>query len=93
MPYREDYVILKMVKPVYPPDALEMGMEGYVLIEVYVNKNGRVSGAWVRSSYGPISFEKSALDAVKQFEFDPIKENGKSTSFWVSFIVKFKLRY
>ncbi|OQX85991.1 MAG: hypothetical protein B6D63_01040 [Candidatus Latescibacteria bacterium 4484_7] len=93
VPYREDYVILKMVKPAYPADALEMGMEGYVLVEVYVDKNGKVGGAWVRSSYGPISFEKSALDAVKQFVFDPIKENGKPISFWVSFLIRFRLRY
>jgi len=93
VPYREDYVILKMVKPEYPQDALDLGLEGYVLVELYINTDGRVAGAWVRSSYGPLSFEESALKAVKQFVFQPVKENGKPIPFWVSFLIKFKLKY
>jgi len=93
VPYREDYVILKMVKPEYPQDALDLGLEGYVLVELYINTEGKVAGAWVRSSYGPLSFEESALKAVKQFLFQPVKENGKPIPFWVSFLIKFKLKY
>jgi len=93
VPYREDYVILKMVKPEYPQDALDLGLEGYVLVELYINTEGKVAEAWVRSSYGPLSFEESALKAVKQFVFQPVKENGKPIPFWVSFLIKFKLKY
>jgi len=93
VPYREDYVILKMVKPQYPPDALELGLEGYVLVELYVDETGEVAGAWVRSSYGPLSFEKSALEAVRRFRFQPVREDGKPVPFWVSFLIKFRLKY
>jgi len=91
VPFREDYVILKMVKPDYPPEAMERGEEGYVLIEVYVNDRGKVEDAWIRKARGVKSFEDSALEAIRQFEFRPIREMGKPTSFWISFLVRFEL--
>lgn len=91
-PYREDYVILSMVKPEYPAEALLDGEEGYVLVEAYIASDGTVNEAYVRSSFGPVSFENSSLAAVKQFLFKPVQEGGKPISFWVSFLVKFQLR-
>lgn len=91
VPYREDYVILKMVDPEYPPDAMERGEEGYVLVEVYVNDRGRVEDAWIRKARGAKSFEDSVLEAVRQFEFRPIRDRGEPASFWISFLVRFEL--
>lgn len=90
VPYREDYVILKMVKPVYPPHAVEKGLEGYVVVELYVDTDGTVSEAWIRSAYGDASFETASLRAVRQFLFKPVTENGEPIPFWVSFLITFK---
>jgi len=89
--YREDYVIKKMVEPIYPPEAMIRGHEGYVLVEVYVNDRGFVQEAWVRKVKGDESFEAATLDAVRQFEFRPIMDRGKPISFWLSFLVRFEL--
>ena len=91
VPFREDYVILNMIKPEYPEDAMALRKEGYVLVEVYINKTGRVAEAWVRKVYGIESFEKASLVAVKQFRFKPVMENGEPQSFWVSFLISFRL--
>jgi TonB family protein len=91
-PYQEDYVILKMVKPEYPTDALLSAEEGYVLVEAYIASDGTVNEAYVRSSFGAVSFETSSLVAVKQFLFKPVHEGGKPVAFWVSFLVRFQLR-
>jgi len=91
VPYRQDYVILKMVKPDYPPDALANTEEGYVLVEAYINTEGRVGEAYVRSSYGSRSFEDVSVNAVKQFLFRPVREKGRPVSFWASFFVRFQL--
>jgi len=91
VPYREDYVIKKMIEPVYPPEAMILGHEGYVLVEVYVNDRGFVQEAWVRKVKGDPSFEKATLDAVKQFEFRPMLDRGRPISFWISFLVRFEL--
>ena len=92
VPYREDYVIIKMVEPIYPTHAMERGLEGYVLVEAYINTEGRVEGVWVRSSYGDESFETSAIEAVEQFVFKPATEMGEPIPFWVSFLVRFEVR-
>jgi TonB family protein len=92
VPYHEDYIILKMVKPTYPPDALALGLEGYVVAELYVDETGKVSGAWVRSSYGSIEFEEASLKAVQQFLFKPVMEYGEPVPFWISFLIRFKCR-
>ena len=92
VPYREDYVILRMVKPEYPADALALVQEGYVLVEAYIGADGTVSEAYVRASYGPYSFEESSLRALRLFLFRPIREGGNAISFWVSFLVRFELR-
>jgi len=92
VPYREDYVIIKMVQPLYPLTAMERGLEGYVLVEAYINVSGRVEGVWVRSAYGDDSFESSALEAVEQFIFKPAKQQGEPIPFWVSFLIRFELR-
>ena len=91
VPYREDYVITKMIEPIYPPEAMISGREGYVLVEVYINSKGFVQEAWVRKIKGDESFEAATLDAVKQFEFRPIMDRGKPISFWLSFLVRFEL--
>ena len=90
VPYRDDYVILRMIKPEYPPDALELGLEGYVVAEVYVDEEGIVMDAYVRSAYGPVTFEESSLEAVRQFLFKPMLEDGKPKPFWISFLIRFK---
>jgi TonB family protein len=91
VPYREDYVIKKMIEPVYPQQAMLLGHEGYVLVEVYVNDEGFVQEAWVRKVRGDESFEGATLDAVKQFEFRPVMNRGKPISFWLTFLVRFEL--
>jgi len=92
VPYREDYVIIKMVQPEYPLTAMERGLEGYVLVEAYINASGRVEGVWVRSAYGDESFESSTLEAIEQFIFKPATQQGDPIPFWVSFLVRFELR-
>ena len=81
-----------MIEPEYPPDALAERLQGYVLVEAYIASDGTVNEAYVRSSFGPVSFETSSLAAVRQFLFKPVRTNGKPVSFWVSFLVKFHLR-
>ncbi len=92
VPYRLDYVILRMVEPEYPADALAALEEGYVLVEAYISSDGSVGEAYVRTSYGPRSFEESSLRALRQFLFEPIREGGKGVSFWVSFLVRYEMR-
>jgi protein TonB len=89
--YSDAYVILRMVKPRYPPQEQAEGIEGNVTVELLVDEAGRVAEAYVVSLVGPKSFEISALDAVRQFEFQPPVEDGRPTPMWIKFVIKFRM--
>jgi TonB family protein len=89
--YSEDYVILQMVEPEYPPEELAMGIESNVTVELFVNERGRVVSATVLSSDGRASFEDASLDAVRQFVFQPPVREGHRTSMWIKFRIKFRI--
>jgi TonB family protein len=91
VPYTDTYIILKMVQPEYPVYELENGIEGSVTVEMFVNEGGYVEMATVLSSIGPESFEKSSLDAVRQFVFQPPKRGDVPTSMWIKFLIKFRI--
>jgi protein TonB len=89
--YSENYVILHMVKPTYPPRELAAGIEGNVTVELVVDERGRVTDAIVVSSIGPVSFQESTLEAVREFRFQPLIEDGKPTTMRIKFLVKFRI--
>jgi periplasmic protein TonB len=91
VPYSDRYVILHMVKPKYPPRELEDGVEGNVTVEIFVDERGHVAQANVLSGIGPDSFQTSALEAVRQFLFRPPTENGRPSTMWVKFLIKFRI--
>jgi len=90
-PYSQDYVLIRMVEPVYPPDALRDGLEGHVTVELLVDEAGSVASATVISALGPVSFQDATLAAVRQFQFEPPRRNGEPTSMWIKFRVKFRI--
>ena len=92
VPYRQDFVILSMVEPEYPEDAFRRRVEGYALVEVYVDESGRVAEARVIRAQGLQSFESASLEAVRKFLFRPVVENGVPQPFWISFLISFRLK-
>jgi protein TonB len=89
--YSDTYVILRMVKPKYPPHEQAAGIEGNVTVELLVDEEGKVAQASVLGRVGPRSFEDAALDAVRLFEFQPPVEDGQPTSMWIKFVIKFRM--
>jgi TonB family protein len=91
VPYSEEYVILYMVQPEYPPAELLAGVEGEVTVELLINEEGGVENAWVLAANGPRTFEIAALTAVRQFRFKPPIEDGQPIQMWIRFQVRFRL--
>jgi TonB family protein len=90
-PYSENYVILDMTRPVYPAAELKNGIEGDVTIELFVNEGGAVENAWVMVATGSRNFETASLEAVRQFRFKPPIVDGKPSSMWISFQIRFRI--
>ena len=82
----------KRVNPTYPALAQEAGIEGKVILNVYVDENGRVQNALVIKGVPNTGLDEAALDAIKQWEYKPALQRGKPVGVWVSQIIKFELQ-
>jgi protein TonB len=81
--------LVKRVPPVYPPLAASAGVEGLVILEATVGRDGRVEGVTVLRSVKLL--EKAAIDAVRQWQYEPLLLNGKPERFILTVTVNFSL--
>lgn len=65
------------VNPVYPPEAKAAGISGSVVLKAVIGKDGTIQDLKVIS--GPDELQQSALDAVKQWTYQPYLLNGQPT--------------
>jgi TonB family protein len=81
----------KMVTPVYPADAQARGQRGIVILEIVVGPDGKVSGVQIIRSVPP--FDEPATEAVRQWEYEVTKVQGKpvSVKFTVPILFAMKL--
>jgi len=80
--------LLKSVSPIYPATAKAQNVSGDVKIDVLVDANGNVSTVKVIS--GPTLLHQAALNAVKQWKYEPAQLNGKPTAVHVSVTIHFR---
>jgi protein TonB len=81
---------LKNVSPVYPPDAQELKVQGVVIIEARIERDGTVSRARVLRSIPML--DDAAGDAVRQWEFTPTLLNGAPVPIMMTVTVNFTLQ-
>ena len=77
------------VPPVYPDLAREAGVDGTVLVQALVGKDGKVKDTRVVKSIPML--DASAVAAVTQWVFKPALSNNKPVAVWVAVPVKFTL--
>jgi protein TonB len=66
-----DYLPIVKVAPIYPRRALSRGIEGYVIVEFTVTKNGSVKAPVVIEAQPENIFNQSAIDAALKFKYKP----------------------
>jgi TonB family protein len=62
--------------PNYPAQAQEAKIEGWVLVEYSIDKEGHVVAPHVVEAQPPGVFDQAALDAVAQWRYTPRYVNG-----------------
>jgi len=77
------------ITPTYPDLARSAGIDGTVLVQALVGKDGRVKDTKVVKSIQML--DASAVAAVKQWVFKPALSNNKPVAVWVAVPVKFTL--
>ena len=81
--------LITKVPVIYPDIAREANVEGKVLVQALVGKDGKVRDTKVVS--GPPMLTKAAEDAVKQYVFKPALANNKPVACWVAIPINFSL--
>ena len=74
-----EYLPIVKVAPVYPRRALQRGIEGYVILEFTVTKQGSVRDPIVIEAEPAGIFEQAAKDAALKFKYKPRVVNGEAT--------------
>ncbi len=84
-------VLLRFVEAAYPEPAKLAGLEGEVVLQLIIDKDGKVQDAKVKTAAGH-GFDEAALAAAWQFLFSPAEIDGVPASVGIEYRTAFKLR-
>ena len=82
--------LVHRVAPVYTPEAREERVQGVVIVEVIIDRNGNVSDVHVLKPL-PYGLDQAAVDAVKQWKFRPGTLAGEPVEVFFNLTVNFRL--
>ena len=87
-------VFLKRVAPVYPERALKIKLQGYVIAEAIMGKDGQIRDMKILRGLGKgkFGFEEAAMDALKQWEYIPGKVGDKPADVRMTLKIDFVLQ-
>jgi protein TonB len=78
-------------KPEYPALSRRYGEQGTVLLRVFVREDGTAGEIQLKTSSGFPLLDKSAINAVKDWRFNPATLDGKPIAEWYQVPIPFKL--
>lgn len=77
--------------PQYPESARRRGFEGIVLVHAEVLADGSVGKTLIRKSSGYAILDQTALNAVRNWKFEPAKKSGIPYKTWAELPIKFMI--
>lgn len=83
-------LLIRQVAPVYPDEARRKRIEGTVLLQAVIDKEGRVAD--LRLISGPPELVQAAIGAVQQWRYRPYLLDGQPVEVDTQLQVNFKLR-
>ncbi len=82
-------LLIKRVDPKYPPSALAMHIQGAVLLDATINREGMISN--VKVVKGDKVLSRAAVDAVHQWRYKPYYLDGSPVEIQTQITINFKL--
>ena len=82
--------IVTKVNPEYPADLKQQGVTGSVIIRAIISKTGDILNAQVINTVHP-GLAQAALDAVKQWRYQPTLLNGHPVEVITTVTIGFEL--
>lgn len=84
-----DLVVSHQVRPSYPTLARQMKVQGSVILQALIGKDGNIQDLQVSS--GPKILASAAMEAVKQWHFKPYYQDGRPVETQCSITVNFTI--
>ncbi len=78
--------------PEYPPAAMRSGDQGTVLVRVEVGADGVPTSVEVAQRSGSRDLDRAAVNAVRQWRFQPAQRDGQAVAGAVTVPIDFKMR-
>ncbi len=82
--------VIHRVAPNYPEDARKAGIMGKVILKVTILKTGEITHLEVLQSLRE-DLDRNAMEAVKQWRFEPALKDGEPVSVFYHITVNFRL--
>jgi periplasmic protein TonB len=83
-------MLIAPIRPVYPMIAKAAGVEGSVVVEAVISRDGRIESLHVVS--GPPMLQNAAMDAIREARYQPYRLNGEPTEVETRITVNFRMR-
>jgi TonB family protein len=83
--------IVNKVQPEYPASARDAKIEGTVVVDTVIDEQGRVRNPTVAESSGNADLDRSAVDTVAQWTFQPATLDGKPVEVYYTLTIRFAL--
>ncbi|TYB30375.1 MAG: energy transducer TonB [Candidatus Mcinerneyibacterium aminivorans] len=90
IPYSKPPKVVSKPSPRYPELAREAGLEGRVVLKVFVDKQGNVKDAILLKGVSE-ALNEAAMSAAYKAKFKPAENNGQPVGVWIAFYYTFKL--
>ena len=92
IPYDDPPIPLKPIRPRYPEIAQEAGIEGTVVVQVFVDEKGRVKDTVILKGIPNTGLDEAATEAIRKVRFRPAKQRERAVGVWISIPVNFRLK-
>ena len=79
--------LIRRVEPIYPSSARDSGIGGSVVLTATVSKTGAMEN--VKYVRGPEALADAATAAVRQWVYEPYRQNGEPVAVQTTIVVKF----
>jgi TonB family protein len=80
-------LLIKSVPPVYPPFARSSHTSGDVTVDALIDVNGTVTD--LKAVSGPPILRQAAIEAVRQWKYDPARLDGRPVAIHLTITVRF----
>ena len=79
--------LISSVSPAYPAFARSIGLQGDITIDAVIDSTGKVAA--MKPLSGPVLLQQAAMDALRQWKYEPARLDGQPVSMHVSVTMKF----